>query len=124
MDKTKIYHILIIDDEPMILKLLSKILNFSNFKVDTATSGEAGIKKIELNGYDLILTDIKMPGISGQGVLEYSRNSKKSSTPIIGMSGTPWLVKSNLFNGVLAKPFTKEELFSSIAEVIKIKLIF
>jgi len=124
MDKSIVHHILIIDDEPMILKLLSIILCDIGFKVDVATSGEAGIKKIELNGYDLILTDIKMPEISGEDVLKYSRNSKNPSTPIIGMSGTPWLLNSSLFNAVLEKPFLKKELFSHIERLLKINLSF
>ena len=81
-------HILIIDDEPSILKLLSKILSCENFKIDIANNGKDGIKKIELNNYDLILTDIKMPEVSGNDVLQHIKENKNSFMPIVGMSGT------------------------------------
>ncbi len=119
MEKLRFSHLLIIDDEPMILRLLLKILSHNKFKIDTASSGEKGVKLIDKNDYNLILTDIKMPGISGEKILEHSRNSKNHSTPVIGMSGTPWLLDQNLFDAILSKPFTKKELFNSLERLLK-----
>ncbi len=102
--------LLIIDDEPYILELILSILACKNFKIDTANNGEDGIKKIELNRYGLILTDISMPRISGIQVLKYSRDILSKPTPIVGMSGSSWLLDENLFDGVLVKPFTVKEL--------------
>ncbi len=109
-------HILIIDDEPMILKLLSKILANKNIKIDTARNGEEGIRKIESNKYNLIFTDMRMPGLSGTHVLEYSKSLKNKPTPIVGMSGTPWLLDNNAFDAVLSKPFSNEAIFKIINE--------
>ena len=111
-------NILIIDDEQPILKLLSMILSRENFNIDTTNNGENGIKKIESNSYNLILTDIKMPGISGIEVLEYSKNTINKSTPVVGMSGTPWLLEEGLFDAILTKPFTKKDLFKAIHNLI------
>ncbi len=119
MGHHRCYHILIIDDEPMILKLLSKILSHNNFKIDTASNGKKGAKMLDDFAYNLILTDIKMPGISGEQVLEYSRNSINRSAPIIGMSGTPWLLDKNSFDAILSKPFTREELLDSLETLLK-----
>lgn len=54
-----------------------------------------------------------MPGISGNHLLAYSKDNKES-LPFIGMSGTPWLVNEKLFDGVLSKPFSNDELFYEI----------
>ncbi|MCD4674783.1 MAG: response regulator, partial [Desulfobacula sp.] len=59
--------------------MLKLILTRNGFMVDTAESGEEGIKKIDLKNYTLTLTDIKMPGISGDQVLDYLRNIIKKS---------------------------------------------
>ena len=110
--------ILVIDDEIPVLKMLKIILTRNGFVVDTAESGEEGLKKIDLKNYSLILTDIKMPGISGNHVLEYVKSEKKNSTPIIGMSGTPWLFEQSNFDAVLAKPCTMKETMAVINQLI------
>ncbi|MCD4678032.1 MAG: response regulator [Desulfobacula sp.] len=106
--------ILVIDDENSILELLKKSLSRNGYVVDTASSGEEGIRKIENNEYSLILTDIKMPGISGHQIFDYLRNKIKKSTPIIGMSGTPWLLDQSDFDAVLQKPYLMKEMLNLI----------
>ena len=110
--------ILIIDDEPLILNLLSKSLTINGYTVDTAENGEKGIKKIESNNYSLILTDMKMPGLSGEQVLQYSKNIRKNVTPVVGMSGTPWLLDQSDFDSVLAKPFSMKDLLKVTRQFI------
>ena len=102
--------ILIIDDEQSILTLLSKSLTKNGYTVDTVENGEKGIEKIESNNYSLIFTDIKMPGLSGEQVLQYLKYIQKSVTPVVGMSGTPWLLEQSEFDAILAKPFSMKEL--------------
>ncbi|RLB92098.1 MAG: hypothetical protein DRH26_06990 [Deltaproteobacteria bacterium] len=108
--------ILVNDDEPAILKLMARILSKNGHAVDTASNGEEGIKKIEANDYSLILTDIKMPGISGHQVFEHLRNKAKKATPVIGMSGTPWLLDQNNFDAVLQKPSSLKEMLHLIRQ--------
>lgn len=62
--------ILIIDDEKIILKMTKDILEESGYKVYTADSGKAGIKKFVENEIDLVILDIKMPDMGGKEVLE------------------------------------------------------
>ncbi len=102
--------ILIIDDEQPILNLLAKSLTKNGYSVDSANNGEKGIEKIESNNYNLIFTDIKMPGLCGKQVLKYLKYIQKNLTPIVGMSGTPWLLEQCDFDAILAKPFTMKEL--------------
>ncbi|MCK5100578.1 MAG: response regulator [Desulfobacteraceae bacterium] len=102
--------ILVIDDEQPILNLLAKSLTRNGYTVDTVESGEKGIEKIEANNYSLIFTDMKMPGLSGEQVLQYLKYIQKNLTPIVGMSGTPWLLDNCDFDAILPKPFSMKEL--------------
>ena len=112
--------ILIIDDEKAILKMLRKRLDRFGFAVDVAETAEGGINKINSNPYDLIFTDIKMPGMSGDDVFKYVQANVKKSIPIIAMSGTPWLLGNSNFDAVIAKPFSKEELMDTLSRFVQI----
>lgn len=111
--------ILVIDDEQPILNLLAKSLTKNGYTVDSAENGEKGIEKIESNNYSLIFTDLKMPGLSGEQVLQYLRSIQKNLTPIVGMSGTPWLLEQSDFDAVLAKPFSMKELLTITEKLVK-----
>lgn len=106
--------ILVIDDEQMVLEMISQILSRSGFSVDTASNGKEGLRKIESAAYDLVLTDIKMPEISGLDILDRAKRIKGKGFPVIGMSGTPWLMEGACFDGVLEKPFPKTRLLQLI----------
>jgi len=106
--------ILIIDDEEMILDLVQIGLSRAGFKVEIALDGQEGIKKFDNDRFDLVITDILMPGLDGLGVVDHIRNSGKPCTPIIGMSGTPWLFENIQFDAVFTKPFPLEDLVTSI----------
>jgi CheY-like chemotaxis protein len=110
--------ILIIDDEPAVLKMLALICSRYGYQTDTAENGEAGLEKLQTGGYRLVLTDIKMPGISGNQILEYVKIEKGVGTAVVGMSGTPWLLEGN-FDAVLPKPSTKNEILDVIGRFIK-----
>ena len=111
--------ILVIDDEQPILNLLSKSLTRDGYTVETVENGEKGIIKIDSNNYSLIFTDLKMPGLSGEQVLQYLRLIKKNSTPVVGMSGTPWLLDQSSFDAVLTKPFSMKELLDVAHQFVK-----
>ena len=112
--------ILVIDDELQVLNMLERFLTRKGFIVDTASNGEEGIKKIDLKNYTLILTDIKMSGISGRHVLSHIKGREKNSIPVIGMSGTPWLLEQNNFDAVIQKPCLMKEALVVINQLIKI----
>ncbi|MEH0020945.1 MAG: response regulator [Desulfobacter sp.] len=112
------HKILVIDDENSILKLLSGVLARKGHNVDTACGGEEGVKKIQSNSYDVVITDFKMPGVSGREILNEARRIKGDTLPVIGMSGTPWLLGEAQFDAVLAKPFSQEKLFEAIQTVM------
>ena len=111
------YRILIIDDEPMITDLLGQYLSQKGYLVDTAGEGLTGLKKIQKNAYDLIITDIEMPGLSGNQIVKYVKNGNRHCTSVIGISGTPQVFKNSPFDAVLQKPFTSEELLDVVVEL-------
>jgi CheY-like chemotaxis protein len=90
-------HVLVIDDDPIFIKLLSALLA-DEFTVQTASSGEEAIDILQgqdtgsspnAASCDLIITDLEMPGISGFKVAEYVRGKNKENkyTPVIVLTG-------------------------------------
>lgn len=73
--------ILIVDDEPMIVKGLKFSLEQDDYETDTAFDGEEALSKFESGGFDLILLDVMLPGIDGLEVLRRIR--EKSNMPVI-----------------------------------------
>lgn len=78
-------HILVIDDERSIRNTLKEILEGEKYAVEVAENGESALEMIRQNSYDVILCDIKMPGMDGLEVL--SKALKITSSPIIMISG-------------------------------------
>ena len=79
-------HILIVDDEPSVLLTVTAILRQEGYSVDAVPDGSAAIEKIGAAHYDLVLTDLKMPGIDGLQVLEEVRK-RSPKTVTVMMTG-------------------------------------
>lgn len=77
--------ILVIDDEELIIKSLSKLLEKNGYEVFIAKNGQDAIVMAEEENFDLILADIRMPGISGIETLEAIYGTKK--IPAIFITG-------------------------------------
>ena len=111
------YHILVIDDEETLLNAIKIGLSRAGFKVEIASDGQEGIQKFNSGRFDLVITDIRMPGVDGRDVVNHIHNSDNYSTPIIGISASPWLFKNIQFDAVLTKPFYFEDLINSIRHI-------
>lgn len=109
--------ILVIDDEEQIVLMLAMALSKYGFDVEIATNGVEGIKKFDEECFDLVITDICMPGLGGNDVVEYVRNSKKYFTPVIGITGTPWLCEDAYFDAVFTKPFAIGGLIEAVTSL-------
>lgn len=107
-------NILVIDNEESILLMLTMALAKYGFNVEIAADGLEGIKKFDEDHFDLVITDILMPGLNGNGVARHIRNSEKKYTPVIAISGTPWLVKNGDFDAVLPKPTSIQTLVDTV----------
>jgi DNA-binding response OmpR family regulator len=106
--------VLVIEDEKGILGLIEAALLRSGYRVETALDGREGMTKFDRGEFDVVITDCLMPEASGQDVLQHIRNSARRRTPIIGMSGTPWLLHGAGFDAVLAKPFPLHRLLDTV----------
>lgn len=110
------FHILLIDDEKTVLDVVFQALTRAGFKIETAQDGQEGIKKFDNGYFDLVITDMLMPAVDGNNVVEHIRNSDKPYTAVIGFSGTPWLLENSKFDMVFTKPFPLMDLVNSIRD--------
>jgi len=117
--------ILVIDDNPAIIKLMAKILKANDYEVSTASGGESGIKKLEKNDYDLVFTDLMMPDISGMEVLEHViSKSPKTMCIILTAHGTIKSSVDAIKNGAfdyITKPVSPSELLVVVEKALKFK---
>lgn len=106
--------ILIIDDEQQILSFLRNLFQFEGWEVHEAPSGEEGIEKIERERYDVILTDLRMPGADGIEVLKTAKKIQ-SDAEVVLMTGYGTVdsaieaMRAGAFH-FLTKPFRAEEV--------------
>ena len=107
-------NVLVVDDERTVCNSCRKILTQEGYNVEIALSGEEALRKVKGNGFDVVITDWKMPEIDG---LELARRIKKENANIevIMITGYPSLDTSieAIRSGVsdyVPKPFTPEEL--------------
>jgi CheY-like chemotaxis protein len=112
--------VLVIDDEKGILQLIRQALTKFGHNVEIAADGQEGIRKFDDGSFDIVITDIRMPGIDGNGVVNHIRKSEKQSVPVIAISGTPWLRESSAFDMVIAKPFALKKLAESIGSLVPV----
>lgn len=112
--------ILIIEDEKALLGMIKMALTKLGHDVETAGDGEEGVRKFSEKPFDLVITDIRMPRLDGRGVLRYIRNSERRLTPVIGISGTPWMLEDDEFDAVLQKPFMIQTLADYIRTLVMI----
>jgi CheY-like chemotaxis protein len=78
--------ILVVDDDPVIGKSFDRVLSGKGYAVINAPTGEAAIEKLTTEDYDLVVTDIRMPGMSGLEVAERVR-AKQPWMPVLIVTG-------------------------------------
>jgi len=121
MKEEKQKTILVIEDDPDVLAMIVKHLKHQGFNVVTAKDGMQGLKKLKAGGYDLVITDIVMPYVSGTGLVTALKESKPE-IPVIAITGygeEPEAVatekKADL---VLSKPVKMSELKKDIFRLL------
>jgi DNA-binding NtrC family response regulator len=111
--------ILSVDDEPHMLKLLERIITDKTPYVITTTSNSLEVPEIlETNTYDLILADLKMPGLDGMDILRLTKEKDRFEIVImITAFGTLESASEALSLGVfdyITKPFRKSRIITSV----------
>ena len=117
------YKLLIIDDNQEVLDTLGDFLSKKNYEVSTASDGLDGLKLLETEkrGFDLVITDLVMPNISGVAVISIIKK-KFSDIPVIAITG--WgehpeaLAAEANANIILEKPFKLSELDKIIKDLL------
>jgi DNA-binding NtrC family response regulator len=110
--------VLVIDDEQIVLNSVQKILREENYAIDATLSGREGIQRAKKQAYDVVLTDVRMPDISGKIVLREIKRAKPA-LPVVIISGYATVqsaiecMKMGAAN-VLEKPFTPDELVHAV----------
>ncbi len=114
--------ILIVEDEPDLLRSLAQALREEGYAVDTAADGEDGFFKAESYDYDAVVLDVMLPGIDGWEILKRLRKTKK--TPVLMLTArdqTRDRVRG-LDTGAddyVVKPFDLPELFARLRALIR-----
>ena len=116
------HRILLVDDDVYVRELNAGVLIRSGYQVDTANDGADAWKALNDQSYDLLITDNKMPRVTGLELIKKLR-SEDMALPVILASGTvpveelnrhPWLQ----LDATLPKPFTIAELLAAVKKVL------
>lgn len=115
--------ILIVDDEPSIITLLSFNIEKAGFQVDTAQDGVEAINKAETNRYELIILDIMLPKMDGIEVCTYLRQNNVD-TPILmltakGEENDKIVGLESGADDYLTKPFSPKEVIARIKAILR-----
>lgn len=107
------YKVLIVDDNEPIRQMLKTKLNKSDFDVYCAKNVLDAFFKFMEEPFDLVLTDICMPGLNGNNLARYIRNLDKD-IPIVAVTASPDLA-NEVFDAVIEKPFALNYLLDTIS---------
>jgi DNA-binding response OmpR family regulator len=117
------HRILMVEDDSTIRQLGTRSLINFGYHVDSAEDGAAAWESLQLNGYDLLITDNNMPRVGGLKLIRQLR-AARMSLPVIMATGDipygefaryPWLQPA----AVLLKPYTTWELLGTMKEVLR-----
>ena len=113
--------ILIVDDEPAIAALISRVLTAAGYTCQAVTSSEKAADLIEQNRYDLVLLDVMMPKIDAYDLLEYIRPTGTPSIFVTAKDAVSERVRG-LHSGAddyIVKPFAPAELTARVEAVLR-----
>lgn len=117
--------ILIVDDDPVVLKSLKDLLAIRGFNPDAAIGGQEAICQLDQNNYDLILLDLHMPYVNGHDVMAHIRTNKIKTSVIIVSGETSFEAAKNACSqgayDFLRKPYATDELIITINNALKEK---
>ena len=114
--------ILVADDEASIRDLLSKALSMAEYEVETAVDGRAALDRLRVQNYDLLIVDLRMPGLDGLSVIRDARRFNTAMKVII-ITGYPNEASAieavNLgVTGYLTKPFRVPQVLAAVARAL------
>ncbi len=116
-------HILVIEDERKVARLIQKGLEEEAYAVDVAHDGERGLSMSETHQYDLLIVDVMLPKMNGMELVQVIR-SRKGKTPILMLTAKATIEDkvAGLDSGAddyLTKPFAFEELLARVRSLLR-----
>jgi CheY-like chemotaxis protein/anti-sigma regulatory factor (Ser/Thr protein kinase) len=124
-DKGNPFHILVADDEETIRKTLQTVLQQKGYQITTAENGLAALKVLGKSVVDLVVMDLKMPGMDGFELLSKIRGLSEQ-IPVVVITGyadvesTARALKSGA-SDFLAKPFGAQDIFHSVSRLLELR---
>lgn len=123
-----IHKVLVVDDEPLLRKYVSEILNRRGYEVQTAENGKRAMQILDQDQFDLVITDMKMPDYSGLDVLKHTKTTCPETIVIVvtaygSVENVVQAMQMGAYNYLL-KPFDVDTLETAIdkaAEVCQLK---
>ena len=114
--------VLVVDDDPAVRKSIDRVLSGKGYAVITAESGEEALRKMNEEKYDLVYTDIRMPGISGLEVAEQVK-AQRPWTPVViitgyGTEAAEVRAKAAGVSGFVHKPLSPEMIEDSARDAL------
>jgi excisionase family DNA binding protein len=114
--------ILVVDDEETIRELLSRTLAIAEYEVDMVPDGQTAVDRLRIYPYDLLITDLRMPGVDGLTVIREARRYK-ADIPVIIVTGYSTEASAieaiNLgVQGYLTKPFRVPRVLAAAAKAL------
>ncbi|MES0491290.1 MAG: HD domain-containing phosphohydrolase [Leptospirales bacterium] len=110
--------ILVVDDEVLTLRLVQKVLKKHNLDVSTAANAEEALEIIKNKNFNLLLTDVRMPGLNGIELLhQFKQHSPGAAAVIFSGHGNLDMALDAInkgSDGFLMKPFTTDELINTV----------
>ncbi|HEX7833158.1 MAG TPA: response regulator [Thermoanaerobaculia bacterium] len=118
--------VLIVDDDPEVRAMLSRVLQQEALTVDMAHDGEVALELLRDHHYAVVLLDLMMPGIDGFDVLDAIRTDPTMEQPVVlVVSGAERAMLNRLdasrIHGVVKKPFDPNELAAVVATCVDIR---
>ena len=117
--------ILVVDDDPVVLKSLKDLLAVRGFNSNTAIGGQEAICQLDQNSYDLVLLDLHMPYVNGHDVMDHIRANNINTSVIIVSGETSFEAAKNACSqgayDFLRKPYATDELIITINNALKEK---
>jgi excisionase family DNA binding protein len=114
--------VLVVDDEASIRDLLAKTLALAEYDVDVAPDGRSALERMRMYPYDLLIADLKMPGMDGLAVIREAKRYK-TDLPVIIITGfsteSSAIEAVNLgVAGYLTKPFRVPQVLAAAAKAL------
>jgi DNA-binding NtrC family response regulator len=109
--------VLVAEDHPPLRELIAAVLDNAGYNVMTAASGDEALRIAYESDVDLLLTDIRMPGISASSLIDQFQAHSRNSGVVV-MSGDEETLKPQERLQFLQKPFTSRSLLAAITQTL------